>query len=127
MSRKRLISWHDSIRTAMLKQSTSIYSSVFNIFFICLRFILIGYGLELLTHSVSNEATSSTMLMNKHKSSIKSSFVGLTKGDRTDDSDRASSSDDSIKSGFIGLTNDVVTNGCDKSSNFVMSLIFSIF
>ena len=52
MSRKRLFSRHDSTRTAMLKQSTSIYSSVFNIFFICLRFILIGYGLELLTHSV---------------------------------------------------------------------------
>ena len=54
-------------------------------------------------------------------------FVGLTKGDRTDDSDRASSSDDSIKSGFIGLTNDVVTNGCDKSSHFCAEFIFFNF
>ena len=51
----------------------------------------------------SNEATSSTMLMNNNYSSIKSSFVGLTKDDRTDVCDRASSPDDSIKSGCVGL------------------------
>ena len=66
----------------------------------------------------SNEGTSSTMLMYRQSSSIKSSFVGLTYGDRTDDCDRASSCDDSIKSEFVGLTDDEMTNDSDKNSTF---------
>ena len=42
----------------------------------------------------SNEASLSTIMMYKHSSSIKSSFVGLTYGESTDDCDRPSSSDD---------------------------------
>ena len=65
----------------------------------------------------SSEALSSTILMYKQSSSIKSSLVGLTYGESTDDCDRASSSDDSIKPVFVGLT-DEMTNDCDKSSTF---------
>ena len=36
-------------------------------------------------------------------------------GERTDDCERASTSDDSIKSVFVGLTDGEMTNGCDKN------------
>ena len=66
----------------------------------------------------SNEWTSSTMLMYKHSSSIKSAFVGFTKGERTDDCDKGSTSDDSIKSVFGESTDGEMINDCDKSSSF---------
>ena len=45
------------------------------------------------------------MLMYKQSSSINSTFVGLTKGKKTDDCDKASTSNDSIKSMFAPLLN----------------------
>lgn len=64
------------------------------------------------------EGTSSTMIMYKKSSAVKSTFVGWTYGERIDDCDRASTSHDSIKSEFVGLTDGEMTNGFDKSSNF---------
>ena len=61
----------------------------------------------------SKEGTSSTMLMYKQSSSIKSSFVGLTNGEMTDDCERASNSNDSIKSVFVGLADGELINDCD--------------
>ena len=57
------------------------------------------------------------MLMYKHSSSIKSAFVGLTKGERTDDCDKGSTSDDSIKSVFGESTDGEMINDCNKSSS----------
>ena len=67
----------------------------------------------------SSEETSSIVLIYKQSSSIKSALVGLTYGERTDDCDRPSSSDDSIKSDLVGLIPDgEMANDCEKISSF---------
>jgi hypothetical protein len=66
----------------------------------------------------SNDWTSSTMLMRKQSSSIKSEFVGLKDGERPNDSDRGSTSDDSIKLAFVGSRGGKSTNDGDTSLTF---------
>ena len=46
--------------------------------------------------SYSSKGISSTMLMNKQSSSIKSSFVGVTNGERINDREMSSTCDDEL-------------------------------
>jgi hypothetical protein len=51
----------------------------------------------------SSRATSSTILMNKQSSSIKSSFVGVTDGERINDCEMSSTCDDELDAlGLLG-------------------------
>jgi hypothetical protein len=56
--------------------------------------------------------------MYKHNSSIRSSFVGFTNGERTKHSDKDSTSGDSVEPTFVGVTEGKRTNDGVINSTF---------